>query len=535
MDSRDEIEQRLLEAEAKYRNLVEQLPAVTYICALDEVATHLYVSPQIEELMGYTPDEWMADPQLWIKRIHPDDRPGVLAEIERTVREQVPFSVEYRTFTKDHRIVWLRDQGVVVGGADGTPLYSQGIYLDITELKRSEHALAESERRFRALVTHAPVGIFGTNALGECTFINDRGCELLWMGPSEALGFGWTRALHPDDRDGVLAEWRRVAAVGGAFAMEYRFRGPKGEVRWMSGSAVPVRGETGEITEFLGTVIDITEKKRAEQALHKALAHEREVARRLRALDEMKNTFLAAVSHELRTPLAAVLGSTLTLDREELDLSATEVRELIRGAANAARKLDRLLSELLDVDRLARGLVTPQLRRTDVGALVRQTIDQSDVFGDRSIRVEADPVVVPVDPPKVERIVENLVVNAIKHTSPEASIWVRVQAEDDGALITVDDDGPGVPEDLREAIFEAFRRAPSASDHSPGTGIGLTLVTRFAELHGGRAWVEDRPQGGASFRVFLPGDPAGAFADARALTSRAGTSEGPGAAVRGGV
>jgi signal transduction histidine kinase len=113
-----------------------------------------------------------------------------------------------------------------------------------------------------------------------------------------------------------------------------------------------------------------------------------------------------------------------------------------------------------------------------------------------------------VDAAKVERIVENLLANTARHTNEEAGIWVRVAPEGDGVMIAVEDGGAGVPDDLKEAIFEPFRQGPQRSHHSPGVGVGLSLVARFAELHGGRAWVEDRPGGGAAFRVFLPGGEA---------------------------
>jgi signal transduction histidine kinase len=135
-------------------------------------------------------------------------------------------------------------------------------------------------------------------------------------------------------------------------------------------------------------------------------------------------------------------------------------------------------------------------------------VESLDVLGDRSILVQTEPVVVPVDPPKIERIVENLVMNAVRHTEADVGIWVRVWGQDGGAVIAVEDDGPGVPVDLRHEIFEPFRQGPTSSAHAPGTGIGLSLVAMFADLHGGRAWVEDRAGGGASFRIFLPGEGA---------------------------
>jgi signal transduction histidine kinase len=112
-----------------------------------------------------------------------------------------------------------------------------------------------------------------------------------------------------------------------------------------------------------------------------------------------------------------------------------------------------------------------------------------------------------VDPAKVERIVENLLANAARHTPPDTPVWVRVARQDQGVLIAVEDAGGGVPPQLRATLFEPFRQGPEVPTHAPGVGIGLTLVARFAELHGGRAWVEERPGGGSSFRVLLPDPP----------------------------
>ena len=230
-----------------------------------------------------------------------------------------------------------------------------------------------------------------------------------------------------------------------------------------------------------------------------------QAAQRLRALDEMKNTFLDAVSHELRTPLAAVLGIALTLQRKDISLSVEDWQDLLGRLVTNARKLERLLSDLLDLDRLARGIVQPNRQPTDVAALVRRVVETTDLFGDHPVILDVQPLVVPIDAPKVERILENLLANTARHTAAGTRVWVRAESQDGGLLLAVEDEGLGVPQDLREAIFEPFRQGPRRTPHSPGVGIGLSLVARFAELHGGRAWVEDRGGGGASFRVFLPG------------------------------
>ncbi len=182
-----------------------------------------------------------------------------------------------------------------------------------------------------------------------------------------------------------------------------------------------------------------------------------------------------------------------------------------RLAANAG-KLDRLLNDLLDLDRLNRGIVTPKLRRTDLAALVTRIATEWETG--RPLELAVEPVIARVDPTKVERIVENMLANVDRHTTPDTPVWVRLARQDQSVLIAVEDAGSGVPPELRTALFEPFRQGPEAPTHAPGVGIGLTLVARFAELHGGRAWVEERPGGGSSFRVLLPDPPAAAAATA---------------------
>jgi signal transduction histidine kinase len=222
---------------------------------------------------------------------------------------------------------------------------------------------------------------------------------------------------------------------------------------------------------------------------------------------------LSAVSHELRTPLAAIVGIALTLQRARSSLSEDDSADLVDRLAANAGKLDRLLSDLLDLDRLNRGIVTPRLRPTDLAALVTRIGTEWQDTG-RLLELAVEPVVAQVDPAKVERIVENLLANAARHTSPDAPVWVRVARQDQGVLIAVEDAGGGIPPELRATLFEPFRQGPEVPTHAPGVGIGLTLVARFAELHGGRAWVEERPGGGSSFRVLLPDPPAAAVATA---------------------
>ena len=221
---------------------------------------------------------------------------------------------------------------------------------------------------------------------------------------------------------------------------------------------------------------------------------------RLRSLDEMRNSFLVAVSHEFRTPMTSLFGFIETLRRD--DLPEGSRRDILdRLAANAA-KLNRLLSDLLDVDRLTRGTLVPRPQAVDLRTVTSTALERIDL-GHRHVTLEADEAPAHIDPAFLERIIETLAVNVAKHTPPQTRAWVRCRRRDGCVILAVDDDGPGIPDPLKTDVFRPFTQADKP-EHAPGVGIGLSLVAGLAAAHGGRAWVEDRDGGGASFRVTLP-------------------------------
>jgi PAS domain S-box-containing protein len=390
--ARPELERRLADLEASYQALLERLPGVVYTLGPQSPNPVLYISAQLQTLLGERAADWIGNADIWARLVHPEDAGWVAAECERTNQTGEPFAAEYRMCTRDGQVRWVRDEAVLVRGGDGRPLFWQGILTDITATQLAAARLAEALDR----------------------------------------------------------------------------------------------------------------EQDAAHQLAAALDRERAAAEHLRAVDEMKTTFLQAVSHDLRTPLTTVLGIALTLERRAGGLPAADIADLLQRLSASARKLDGLLADLLDLDRLARGTLSPRRQVVDVGELTRRVVEEVGVAAEHTVVVDAPALQIAVDAPKVERIVENLVVNAARHTTAGTTIWVGVQPHDGGVLLLVEDEGPGVPAELREQIFQPFRKGRNVADHAPGSGIGLALVARFAELHGGRALVQDRPGGGASFRVYLP-------------------------------
>ena len=295
---------------------------------------------------------------------------------------------------------------------------------------------------------------------------------------------------------------------------------------------IPVCVLVGESLAWLNGKLRTTERALRESERRFAEAYEAEhaLAGQLREVDQMKDGFLQAVSHELRTPLAVVLGTALTLRRSAGTLTEEEREELTDALVSKARKLEGLVLDLLDVDRLARGVLRPSRKPTDVAELIRAVVEDLALEERHAVTLDLVPLVTPLDAPKVERIVEHLLANVDKHTPAGTPVVIRARAAEGGALISVEDAGPGIPEDLRLSVFEPFRHGPTRQEHAPGIAVGLSLVARFAKLHGGDAWIEDREGGGSVFHVLLPGaDPGDALErapehepqrDARRSTSR---------------
>jgi PAS domain S-box-containing protein len=511
VSSRHDAEERLREAELTFRTMVEQNPAVFYINSIDPDdptrSLTQYIGPGAEELTGIPVARMIADPDLWRTMIHPDDREMVFAaDASSNIEGSDRFALEYRIVRKDGSVVWVLDEATLIRPDNGPP-YWQGFQLDITARKEAERRLQDAHEHLRLMVDSALDAVVSMNVDGVITGWNPQAEATFGWSADEVVGRSLVETIVPHAHRAAhiegLQRWRETGE-GAVLNARIEIQGLHRDGRMIPVELAIVPVAVGNETTFSGFIRDISERKRAQEDLERALEVEREAAIRLRALDEMKDTFLQAVSHDLRTPLAAILGLAITLERGDVGLQPEETRELAGRIEHNARRLERLVTNLLDLDRLARGVLTPAFEPTDVGELVRRMVAESDPSLREQVAVTTESVVLPADPPKVERIVENLLVNAVRHTPAGTSVHVSVTATAHGAMILVEDEGAGVPDDLRERIFEEFSQGTDVPQPSPGVGVGLTLVRRFAEMHHGRAWVEERDGGGASFRVFLP-------------------------------
>jgi diguanylate cyclase (GGDEF)-like protein/PAS domain S-box-containing protein len=274
--ARKEDEKKRREAEKRYRTLVEQIPAIVYIEHTNGHMTTLYDSPQIERMLGYPRDTYERDPNYWMKIIHPDDRARVLAEDRAAIGEEGRFSSEYRVLASDGRVVWVRDEAVIVRDQEGEPPYWQGFIFDITNRKEAEEAVRKSEASLAESQRIAHLGTWDWDVVTD---------EILWSEETFRI-YGFepnafvptfeklVEIVHPDDRD-LLRE-----AIDDAFAgtksydFEHRIVRPSGEVRWVHRQGEVVRGEGGEPLRMIGTVHDITERKALDEKLKHQAFHD---------------------------------------------------------------------------------------------------------------------------------------------------------------------------------------------------------------------------------------------------------------------
>jgi K+-sensing histidine kinase KdpD len=219
-------------------------------------------------------------------------------------------------------------------------------------------------------------------------------------------------------------------------------------------------------------------------------------------VDDERNALQHEIAAEVRRPLTSIMGLTLAL--KHTDPRTSEGGEMVKQLASNARKLDRLVGEMLELDKIASGDFQPNLRRTDIEALVRRVVSESTDLQNRDIKIQTEHLALEVDPALAEQMIETLLANAGRRTTPGNPVWIGLTGDEKGVTVSVDDMGPEIPDGLRGGLFAASTESGPAARRQPRGATGLSLLARLAALHGGRAWVEARPGGGASFRVFLP-------------------------------
>jgi PAS domain S-box-containing protein len=476
----------------------------------------VFLSDRWKEMRGFQTHELTDFMEKWSRHIHPEDIGKVRQRLNDHLNRKTPFfSVEYRVQRRDGSYMWILDRGQALWDQAGNLMRMVGLETDISHRKQAEAALRESEQRYRILVTHAPVGIFQTDHQGNCSYINPRYSELTGMSMLEALGKGWIQALHPDDQENILTEWNNAIQQGRTFSMEFRYCKTHGESIWVSGQAVALSNEAGEIIRYFGTVMDITARKQAEEELKlKNLALE-EAKRQAETANQAKSEFLANMSHEIRTPMNAILGFADLLQSAVTEASTASY---VQAITTSSRTLLALINDILDLSKIEAGKLELHYEPIDLRALIREIIQIFNPTATaknlilRSTIEDTLPQSIYIDEIRLRQILFNVVGNALKFTEKgEIQISIRAHSyftnneEKIWLEISVEDTGIGIDRHQQQSIFEAFVQSVGQSNRKyGGTGLGLAITQRLINMMGGMVTVQSELGIGSIFTFVFP-------------------------------
>jgi PAS domain S-box-containing protein len=364
--------------------------------------------------------------------------------------------------------------------------------------------MSDSEARLHALIEASPLGIVIMDLDGEPIFYNPKGAELHEIRDEKAGGRAWVEAIHPDDREQVVSSWYEAARARRPWSETYRVIHQDGEVIWVSGRAAPMVID-GRIAGFVGTLEDVTQRKRTESELEVRLAREQaarmDASKAIRARDRV----LALVAHDLRNPLSAISMSASLL--RDLPLAEGPRAQHLDMIQRAATGMDHLIEDLLDVSRMEAGRLAIKRSRVDVSELL---FEMRDLFEPqaRPQRISLECVIGQGLPPLIgdrDRLVQalsNLVGNALKFTPEGGRVVLSAHPRGGEVEISVADTGQGIAAEDLPRIFDRFWQVERAS--RAGAGLGLEIVKGIVEAHGGRVRVESVAGRGTTFHLFLP-------------------------------
>jgi PAS domain S-box-containing protein len=380
--------------------------------------------------------------------------------------------------------------------------------IDITERKRAEEALRESENQFRTMVNAIPQLAWIAHADGFIFWYNQRWFDYTGTTPEEMEGWGWQRVHDPDQLPKVMESWKGAIASGQPFEMEFPLRAADGHYGWFLTRIVPLKGDAGRVVRWFGTNTDVSQKREADEEIRRlnTTLEQRVVERtaELEAANKELEAFSYSVSHDLRAPLRAVDGFSQAVLEDYGPLLPEEGRQDLRTIREGAQRMGVLIDDLLTFSRLGR---TPLSRQeVDAGKLVRHVLKELNPLREgRQVEIRFEELrACRGDPALLNQVWVNLLSNALKYTRQRqpAVIEIGCKKEQDETIYFVRDNGAGFDMRYAHKLFGVFQRLHRAEEFE-GTGVGLAIVQRVIHRHGGRIWADAAPDRGATFYFTL--------------------------------
>jgi PAS domain S-box-containing protein len=500
-------ELKLAQEELQKRNtsldqLFEQAPEAVAVLTMDDRIVR--VNKEFTRMFGYEPEEVLQ--RTLNDLIVPEAQTESSRAYTNLLKEGGRVEVETVRRRKNGTEIDVSLLAISVRTTSGQQVVNYAIYRDITERKRTEERLRESEARFQAMADTAPVLIWMTGTDGLCNYFNKPWLEFRGRTMEQEVGTGWMDGVHPDDVQGCFDGFLPAFHARKPFSMEYRLKRADGEYRWVIESGIPRYTGGGQFAGYIGSNIDITELKRAETESQRLRQLEADLARINRV--SMMGELAASLAHEIKQPISAALTDAKSclrwLRRETPDVAegCEAALRVINDATHAAEVIERVRSlykleasdrKLLDVNEIIREIIILLQDRADLNSISIRTELASGLPLIRADRVQ------------LQQVLMNLVLNGIEamnDTKGELAVTSK-RTDDDQLLISVSDSGIGLPDEEVGRIFDAF-----FTTKAQGTGMGLSISRKIIESHGGRLWARANTGRGATFQFTLPTDVA---------------------------
>lgn len=502
ISQRKRAEEALRESEQKLRLMIEGAPegiiisdSQGQITLVNAEAMRIFACPR-EMLIGKPVEILVPEP---LRQTHFQHRSGSQSEV---LRRRLGATLEVFAQRTDGTLFPAAITVNTVPTRD--ELMTISFVADITERRRAEDELKQSEERFRQIADNFDqILVIRSGDDKQVLYVN-RMYEAMWGRPAESLyqnPDSFMETVHPEDQERVSNLFRtRRYVEEGLSDLEYRIIAPDQQIRWVHVRTFPIKNEDGSILRRAGVVEDITRRKRYEETLERALKQQKE-------LNDLKSRFVSMASHEFRTPLATILALTETLSAYRHKLSEEQVEQRLGKIKEQLDYLKDIMEDMLLLSRMQARRAEFNPRSVDIDALCRSLLDEFQSQPDFGHQIIYHPGIIPreawVDEKLFRQIVGNLVSNAIKYSSADKPVTIALDYEDEALLVRVSDLGIGIPEADLPYLFEPFHRASNVGMIS-GTGLGLVITKESVELHGGTISVDTTVGRGTTFTVGIP-------------------------------
>ena len=438
----------------------------------------------------------------WLSFVHPDDRPTMQSRWEVAIATQRYYEAEFRLRRYDGQYRWFLGQAQARRAPGGQVLKWYGTNTDIQQQRQLTQELGRREEQFRFLAESVPQMVWTSLGAGGNDYVNQRWFDYTGQDPAATGGRAdWAAAIHPDDLNSTDRRWAQCVATGEFFEIEYRFRRHDGEYRWFLGQGRAQRHADGRVIKWFGTCTDIDDQKQSRQQLEEQNA-------RLRRTNEDLDNFVYTASHDLKQPINNMAGIFEELTRTAYFRDPDAIK-LITYFERALAQIFRTIDEL-------GAIVQGQRQEQEVAAedvalapLVAEILGSfQDQVTQTGATFELDFATCPTVPfvrPNLQSLFFNLIGNSLKYAAPDRPPRIRLSSTPDAVtgrpVLTVQDNGLGIDlERFGDQLFQLFRRFHA---HADGTGVGLYLVNRIVQSHGGRLEVASTVGEGTTFLIYL--------------------------------